>query len=76
MSKVKLLLAGLIYLQVVNLNAQRSNYVMTDSSISIGVKILPGLTKENTHFIKVKDKNSIVVYTPDQIKEYGFSDGT
>ena len=51
------------------------DYVRTDTSILIGVKLKGGTPKDNTYYIKAKSKDSIINYTPDDIIEYGFKDG-
>ena len=57
--------------------AQDQDYIITDSAIIYGVKLMGRTPRFNSQFILLKDKsNAEVRYTPDELKGYGFKDGT
>ena len=52
------------------------NYIATDTSSSIGVELIKGITIENCQVCRVNVKNKIIQYSPYEISEYGFKDGS
>jgi hypothetical protein len=57
-----------------NLSGQ-NNYILTDSLISIGIKVLDGGDIYNARFCKVNEKGKVTQYSPYEILEYGLKDG-
>lgn len=53
----------------------QTDYFLTDSTISSGIKLINGNKKNNFRFCQVKDGGENVKYSPDEITEYGFKDG-
>ena len=75
--KVALLLATVLCLPVKYAFSQKAgDYIATDSSLSTGIKLEPSLPRFNSQYITLKMKNGSKKYTPDEIREYGFKDGT
>lgn len=56
--------------------AQKSAYIADDSTVSIGLKLIESSPKNNAQYIKSKKKNEVVTYSPNDLREYGFKDGT
>lgn len=55
---------------------QRNNYIETDSTYLIGIRLIKEKPKINAQFIRVKKKNEVVEYKPNDLKGYGFKDGS
>jgi opacity protein-like surface antigen len=53
----------------------QTSYFVTDSVYSIGSKIIDNGSRSNAQFCAVETNNSIVQYTANKVKEYGFEDG-
>jgi hypothetical protein len=72
--KIILTIAASLLL-IINLKGQ-SPYILKDTSLSVNMKLIEGTDRENASFIQVKtQKNEIVKYKPQEIKEYGFENG-
>jgi hypothetical protein len=56
--------------------SQKGDYIATDSTLNTGINLFAGAAKDNSQFIRQKIKNGEKKYTPDQLTEYGFRDGT
>ena len=77
MSKMKgCLIAALFFLSIQCAHSQKSDYIMTDSLLSVGVKLKAGTAKENAQFIRMKKEDSEISYSPEDLTEYGFKNGT
>jgi len=70
------LVACILCLHVKFAYSQKSDYLATDSSIMVGIKFEPSTPRFNSQYIKLKSKNGGTVYHPEQVREYGFKDGT
>lgn len=53
----------------------QNDYFSTDSIKSVGVKLLNGGSIDNSSFCQVKRGDSVIKYSPDEVKEYGFNGG-
>lgn len=53
----------------------QSDYFKTDSTSSIGVKLVDNGEASNSRFCTVKNGEKTDVFSPYQVKEYGFGDG-
>lgn len=53
----------------------QSEYFLTDSLKSVGIKLIDGGDRVNSRVCKVKTGDKIVEYSPYEIKEFGFKDG-
>lgn len=53
----------------------QNDYFSTDSIKSVGVKLVNGGSIDNSSFCQVKTGDSVFKYSPDLVKEYGFSGG-
>lgn len=49
-------------------------YIQTDSTMTVGLKIIDGGEYLNSKFCVVKSEDSLIKYTPYDIREYGFDD--
>lgn len=58
-----------------NLYAQE-NYIATDSSLTTGIKVLDGGDILNARFCRVMQNGKTIQYSPAEIVEYGFKDGS
>lgn len=56
-------------------NAQRG-HISIDSTTSSGIKLINGGEINNAQFIKMRKGNEIIEYTPEEVKEYGFREGS
>ena len=68
---------GVIFFSMITTSgfAQRGYYA-TDSTMTFGANVVDGTEYENARYCKVIDKeDSTTLYTPDQVKEYGLSNG-
>jgi hypothetical protein len=73
---MKRLLYLLIFLiQSFIVNGQRGYYVK-DSLVSVGVKLIDGGAIKNAQQCQVEGKKETLTYSPDEVKEYGFVDGS
>jgi outer membrane protein W len=50
-------------------------YFSTDSSTSVGIKLVDGGDLINSQFCQVKKGEKTIQYTPYEVKEFGFKDG-
>ena len=74
---VLVLVAGILCLHVKYTHAQKQqDYIATDSSLSAGVNLERNTPRFNSQYIILKVKGGETKYTPEQIKEFGFRDGT
>lgn len=48
---------------------------MTDSLVSVGIKLKAGTAKENAQFVRMKNGNSEISYSAEELTEYGFKNG-
>ncbi len=55
---------------------KKSDYIATDSSVISGIRLIEGTARENAQFIRLKSKNEEISYSPDELSEYGFKNGT
>lgn len=55
---------------------QNSDYIATDSTLDSRVKLLEGLPQQNSQFILAVRQGKEIKYTPEDISEYGFKNGT
>ena len=69
---IYILLSLLLSLRVF---AQSSDYIVIDSVMKSGVKLLTGSAKQNAQYVYLKDKNKRTRYSPEQLAEYGFKSG-
>ncbi len=53
----------------------QSEYFSTDSSTSVGIKLIDGGDLINSQFCQVKKGEKTIQYTPYEVKEFGFKDG-
>ncbi|MEO9476264.1 MAG: outer membrane beta-barrel protein [Cyclobacteriaceae bacterium] len=53
----------------------QTGYIATDTSYISGIELIPGPARDNALFIKVKSNNGETIYSPQEIKEYGFENG-
>lgn len=53
----------------------QADYLVKDTSMVVGVKLVDGNQKANAKFCQLKKGYSIIKYTPSEVKEYGFKDG-
>lgn len=53
----------------------QSDYFSTDSTSSLGIKLIDGGDLINSQFCQVKKGDKTIQYTPYEVKEYGFKDG-
>jgi hypothetical protein len=58
----------------INLFCQKG-YYFSDSTSSYGIYIVDGGARSNSKICQVKQKDRIVIFTPDELKEYGFENG-
>jgi hypothetical protein len=64
-----------LFIGIIQVFSQNA-YIATDSSQFIGIKLMDASVKDNCQFIKVKSKEVVITYMPDDLLEYGFKDGT
>lgn len=62
-------------LLIQNAFGQKNDYIATDSSLTSGLKLVQGTSRDNAQFIRLKRKSEQVKYYPDQLSEYGFKNG-
>ncbi|PWN06704.1 porin family protein [Rhodohalobacter mucosus] len=53
----------------------QSNYIITDTTAVYGIDLLDAGEIENAKYIELRNDESIIRYTPDEVREYGFKDG-
>jgi len=53
----------------------QSEYFSTDSSTSVGIKLIDGGDLINSRLCQVKKGDKVIQYSPYEVKEYGFKDG-
>ena len=70
----RLLYLILFLIQSLIVYGQR-NYYLTDSLKSVGVKIIDGGAIKNSTQCQIVKKGKTLIYSPDEVKEYGFKDG-
>lgn len=51
-------------------------YIVTDSSLTSGIKLIGGTSIDNHQFIRLKNENEEIKYYPEQLLEYGLRNGT
>lgn len=78
--KKRILMKRLLYLilfliQSFIVNGQRGYYVK-DSLMSIGVNLIDGGAIKNAQQCQIGEKKKTLIYSPDEVKEYGFKDGS
>lgn len=67
----------LFFVCLITVTAQGQNsYYATDSTLHSGIKVIDGGGRLNSQFCRVKLQDSIVEFTPDQIKEYKIKNGS
>lgn len=71
----RLLYLTLFLIQPFIVNGQRGYYVK-DSLISVGVKLIDGGAIQNAKQCQVEIKKRTLIYSPDEVMEYGFKDGS
>lgn len=49
---------------------------MTDTLVSVGIKLKAGTPKENAQFVRMKKGDSEISYSAEELIEYGFKNGT
>jgi len=74
--QVWVLIMAVLCLLFNSAHSQKRAYIQTDSSLSGGIELIPNTRQFNSQYIKVKVKNGEITYTPEQLAEYGFDDGT
>jgi opacity protein-like surface antigen len=73
---MKKLWSFIIFLNLLHLTISgQKDYFSTDSTISIGIKLVDGGNALNSRFCQVKERNNIIQYSPYEVKEFGFKDG-
>src|SRR6266542_643848 len=65
----------LFLIQSFIVNGQRGYYVK-DSLISVGVMLIDGGAIQNAQQCQIEEKKKTLIYSPDEIKEYGFNGGS
>jgi hypothetical protein len=66
----------ILFLNLLPLTISGQNeYISTDNTTTIGIKLVDGGEVLNSRFCQVKEKNKIIQYTPYQVQEFGFKDG-
>ncbi|MEL6560937.1 MAG: porin family protein [Bacteroidota bacterium] len=74
---LKLLLAmTFIVIITTNSQAQRSGYVATDTSLVISYYLIKKKPEDNARFVYENISGQLKKYTPNDITQYGFKDGT
>ncbi len=58
------------------ITSSQNNYFVSDTATNVGVVLVDGDVLTNQMVCKVKKGKTIVEYTPWQVREYGFEDGT
>lgn len=58
----------------VNISGQKS-YIIKDSAISVGVKLIVGSEPENSKFCQAVIDNNRIRFSPYEVSEYGFENG-
>lgn len=53
----------------------QSEYFSTDSSTYVGIKLINGGDLINSQLCQVEKRDTVITYTPYEVKEYGFKDG-
>ena len=56
-----------------NLFGQR-DYIVIDSTKSFGIELINGGEKNNSSICRVKKGDKVIVYSPDEVKEFGFKE--
>ena len=51
-------------------------YIATDTSMSMGAKVMDGGDLLNARFCRVLKEDEIIIYSPFEVKEYGIKDGS
>jgi hypothetical protein len=54
----------------------QTGYYIKDSTMVVGVKLIDGGEIQNSMQCEVEEKDSTLVFSPDELKEYGFKDGS
>ena len=63
----------LIFLTLISYGQR--GYFIKDSVRSVGVIVLDGGAVKNAMRCQIKDKNQVMTFSPDEVKEYGFQNG-
>jgi hypothetical protein len=70
----RLLYLLLFFFQILKVYGQ-NDYYSTDSTTSVGIKLIDGGVRTNSRFCQIKKNEEIIQYSPYEVKEYGFKDG-
>lgn len=54
----------------------QGSYYLTDSLKSVGVKVIDGGAIQNAKQCQIEKTGKTLIYSPDEVKEYGFKDGS
>jgi len=65
----------LLVIRPISLSGQRG-YYSTDSTTIYGIKLIDGGARSNAKTCQVKLKNLTIRYSPSEVKEYGFKNGS
>lgn len=69
-------IAIMSFLLIHNCYSQKRDYIATDSSLTFGIRLIEGKAVDNAQFVRVKREDSEIKYSPEQLIEYGFKNGT
>lgn len=72
----RIFLATFFLVMIFGVNAQKSGFIATDTSLISGVKLIQGTASENCHLITRVKRGEPVTYLPHQLTQYGLKDGT
>lgn len=67
---------GFSILSVVAVSQEASDYISTDTTLTSGLSLVKGLSKDNALYVDRKMGDTRKRYFPSDIIEYGFKDGT
>lgn len=66
----------ILFLGLFSLNLSgQSGYIIYDSTMTAGLKLIDNGPILNSRYIQVREKRNIIKYTPYELDEFGFNDG-
>ncbi len=71
----KILNLGLLICLIANVGYGQNEYYSKDSTLSVGIKLVDRGDIFNSKTCRVKKGDTIIDYSPYEVKEYGFKDG-
>ncbi|MEQ8646194.1 MAG: hypothetical protein RIC06_03350 [Cyclobacteriaceae bacterium] len=66
----------MLILSVKAIYGQKGDFIATDSTLKLGIKLIEGTAINNAQFVRLQKGHKEVKYYPDQLAQYGFKNGT